>query len=254
MAEDVEIGPYSIIGKNVKIGRGTKVHSHVLINGWTTIGEENRIFKGAVIGEWPQDIKYSGEESYVEMGDRNMIREYVTIHRAANGGGSTIIGNDNLIMNYIHVAHNCHLGNEIVIVNAVGLAGHVIIEDQAVLGGMCGIHQFARIGKMAMIAGYSKILQDVLPFTMVEGMPARVMGLNVVGLRRRQVTAESRNALKKALGIITGRKHKKDETIERIKNEVELTPEVEHLINFMSGSSKKGLLTQPAKTSKSEKM
>jgi len=242
----VEIGPFSIIGKNVKIGKGTVIHSSVLINGWTTIGENNQMYKGVVIGEWPQDMKYSGEESYVEIGNGNSIREYVTIHRATDKGGSTIIGNNNLVMAYIHVAHNCKLGNEIVIANAVGLAGHIVIEDQAVLGGMCGIHQFARIGKLAMIGGYSKILQDIPPFTLVEGLPVRILGLNIPGLRRRKIPAESRKALKKAVGIITSRKYKRIEALEVIRNEVQVTPEVEHFIEFMSNPSKKGILMQAA--------
>jgi len=243
----VEIGPYTIIGKDVTIGKGTKIHSTVLINGWTTIGEDNEIYKGAVIGEKPQDMKYKGEKSYVTIGNRNMFREYVTVHRAADEGGATIIGDDNLLMNYIHVAHNCVLGNQIIIANMVGLAGHVTIEDQAVFGGLCGIHQFARIGRMAMIAGYSKVLQDVPPFTLVEGQPARIMGLNIPGLRRRKVPLDSRNALKKAISIITSRKYKRKDALEVIRNEVDVTPEVEHLLEFMSNPSKQGILMQPAK-------
>lgn len=243
----MEIGPFSIIGKNVKIGRGTKIHSSVLINGWTAIGEDNVIFKGAVIGEWPQDLKYAGEESYVIIGDRNHFREYVTVHRAADEGGKTIVGDDNLIMNYIHIAHNCKLGNQIVIANTVGLAGHVEIEDQAVLGGLCGIHQFARIGRLAMVAGYSKILQDVLPFTLVEGQPARILGLNLPGLKRRDISAPVRNSLKKALSLITARKHKRQEVIDLIRQEIEPSPELDHLLSFMSNPSKKGLLMQSGK-------
>lgn len=240
----MEIGPFCVIGKNVKIGRGTVIHSSVQISGWTTIGEENVIFKGAVIGEWPQDIKYSGEESYVTVGNRNHIREYVTVHRAADKGSTTVIGNNNLIMAYVHVAHNCVLGNEITIANTVGLAGHVYIEDQAVLGGLCGIHQFARIGKMAMVGGCSKILQDIPPFTLVEGMPVRILGLNIPGLRRRGVPSESRAALKKTLSIITSRKFKRVVALEHIRNEVDVTPEVEHLLNFMANPSRKGILMQ----------
>ena len=189
-------------------------------------------------------MKYTGEESYVKIGDRNSIREYVTIHRAANEGASTVIGNDNLIMSTVHVAHNCVLGNEITIANLVGLAGHVQIEDQAVLGGMCGIHQFARIGKIAMVGGYSKILQDIPPYTLVEGLPVRILGLNVPGLRRRGVSSESRKALKTAVKIITSRKYKRAKALEVIRNEVEVTPEVEHFLSFIEQPSKKGILMQ----------
>lgn len=241
----MEIGPFSVIGSNVRIGRGTKIHSSVLINGWTTIGEDNIIFKGAVIGEAPQDIKYSGERAYVVMGNRNTIREYVTVHRAADEEGSTVIGDDNLIMNYVHVAHNCKLGSQITIANSVGMAGHARIEDQAVLGGMCGIHQFARVGRMAMVAGYSKVIQDIPPFTLVEGLPVRILGLNIPGLRRRNVSAESRDALKKALKIITSRQYKREETPEIIRREVSpVSEEVEQLINFIANPSRKGILLQ----------
>lgn len=211
------------------------------------------MFKGVVIGEWPQDIKYAGEESYTIIGNNNSIREYVTIHRGAVAGSSTIVGDNNLIMAYVHIAHNCKLGNEITIVNTVGLAGHVSIEDQAVLGGLCGIHQFARVGKMSMVAGYSKIIQDVPPFTLVEGMPARIMGLNVLGLQRRGVPSNSRNALKSALKIITSRKYKRMEALEVIRQEVEMTPEVEHLIKFMSNPSRKGIIIQAARDAHQEK-
>ncbi len=245
----MEIGPFTIIGKNVIIGKGTKIHSSVLINGWTTIGEDNEIYKGTVIGEEPQDMKYKGEKSYVIIGDRNSFREYVTIHRAADAGGATIIGDENLLMNYIHVAHNCVLGNQIVIANMVGFAGHVTIEDQVVFGGLSGIHQFVRIGKMAMIAGYSKVLQDIPPFSLVEGQPARILGLNIPGLRRRKVQPDSRNALKKAINIIKSRKFKRTDALEVIRKEVDITPEVEHLLQFMSNPSKQGILMQSAKRS-----
>lgn len=240
----MEIGPYSIIHKNVKIGKGTKIYSSVLITGWTTIGENNEFYKGAVIGEVPQDMKYKGEESYLEIGDNNLIREFVTIHRASDAGGKTIIGNDNLIMNCAHIAHNCHLGNQITMAGYVGLAGHVIVEDQVVFGGMCGIHQFVRIGKLAMVGGYSKILQDIPPFSLVEGMPVRILGLNVHGMRRRNVPSESRKALKKALDILVSRKYKRRDVPDVIRETVEMTPEVEHFIEFISNSSRKGLLMQ----------
>ncbi len=255
LADDVEVGPYSIIGGNVRIGRGTRIHSHVLITGWTTIGEDNQIFSGAVIGEAPQDLSYKGQESYAILGDRNQIREYVTIHRGAEEGGKTLIGSDNLIMNYVHIAHNCQLGNHIVIANTVGLAGHVIVEDMATLGGLCGIHQFARIGRMCMVGGYSKILQDIPPFTLVEGLPVRILGLNIPGLRRRKVSSASRNSLKTAINILTSRKHLLKDLPQVLRDfpQLEKTPEVEHLIEFLANPSKKGILMQaPSRKNKQE--
>jgi len=248
IGEDVEVGPYSLIGKNVKIGRGTKIHSHVLLTGWTTIGEDNEIYKGAVIGEVPQDFTYKGEESYVILGDRNIIREYVTIHRATGEYKKTSIGNDNLIMNNAHIAHNGCLGNQITMAGYVGLAGHVTIEDQVTLGGYCGIHQFARIGRMAMIGGYSKVIQDIPPFVLVEGLPVRILGLNVPGLRRRNVPSESRNALKSAIYLLTSRKYKLKDLPDIIRSKVNVTAEVEHLIRFISSPSKKGILMQSPRT------
>lgn len=254
IGEGVEIGPYSIIGKHVKIGARCKIHSNVLITGWTTIGEDNIFYNGAVIGEAPQDLKYKGEESYTIIGNRNVIREFVTIHRGAEEGGTTIMGDDNLLMNYVHIAHNCVLGNQIVIANTVGLAGHVHIEDMANLGGMCGIHQFVRIGKVCMIGGYSKILQDIPPFTLVEGLPVRILGLNIPGLRRRQISPESRKALKTAVKILTSRKHllKDLPQVLRESLDIEKTPEVEHFIEFISNPSKKGMLMQSPHRKKEE--
>ncbi|MCE1245941.1 MAG: acyl-ACP--UDP-N-acetylglucosamine O-acyltransferase [Firmicutes bacterium] len=248
----MEVGPFSIIGKNVVIGKGNVIESSVLITGWTTIGENNRFFKGAVIGEWPQDIKYNGEPSYTDIGNGNVFREYVTVHRGAEPGTRTIIGNNNLLMAYVHVAHNCKLGSDNTIANYVGFAGHVEVEDMVTFGGLCGIHQFARIGKMAMVAGYSKVIQDVPPFTLVEGMPARIMGLNIPGLRRRGLTSESRNALKKAISIITSRKQKRVDAIETVRQTVEVTPEVEHLLNYVANPSRKGVILQTAYSSKDE--
>ena len=244
IGEDVEIGPYSYIGKNVKMGCGNKIHSNVLITGWTTIGDNNEFYKGAVIGEAPQDLKYKGEESYLEIGNNNVFREYVTVHRGAEEGGKTVIGNDNLFMNYVHIAHNCILGNQIIIANYVGLAGHVTVEDQVVFGGLCGIHQHVRIGRLAMIGGYSKILQDIPPFVLVEGLPVRILGLNVHGLRRRGISLESRKALKKAMDLLVSRKYRKSELPDVIRQSVPLTDEVEHFIEFISKTSKKGLLMQ----------
>lgn len=176
----VQVGPYAVIGEYVTVGEGTVIGAHAILDGYTRIGQGNRIYPGAAIGLEPQDLKYQGAASLVEIGDRNTIREYVTVNRATAAGEKTIIGNDNLLMAYVHVAHNCILENNIIIANNVAIAGHVEIESRAVIGGMLGIHQFVHIGKMAMLGGMSRIDRDVPPFMLVEGNPSKVRSLNLV--------------------------------------------------------------------------
>ncbi len=180
----VKVGAYAVIGEQVKIGPYTEIGSHVVLEGWTEIGERNQIFPGAAIGLEPQDLKYDGALSLVKIGNGNRIREYVTINRATQAGAATVIGNDNLLMAYVHVAHNCVIENQVVIANAVALAGHVQIESKATIGGVLGIHQFVHIGRLAMVGGMSRIDRDVPPYMLVEGNPARVRSLNLVGLKR----------------------------------------------------------------------
>lgn len=184
--ETVQVGPYAVIGEHVRIAAHTVVGAHVVIDGWTEIGEDNHIFPGAVVGTEPQDLKYSGAPSQVVIGRSNRIREFVTINRATNEGEATLIGDYNLLMAYTHVAHNCVIENQVVITNAVSLAGHIHIESQARIGGMVGIHQFTRIGRLAMVGAMSRVDRDVPPYMLVEGHPARIRGLNLVGLRRAQ--------------------------------------------------------------------
>jgi UDP-N-acetylglucosamine acyltransferase len=180
----VEVGPYAVIGPQVKIGANTQIGAHVVIEGPTEIGANNRIFPGAMIGLEPQDRKFKGEKTWVKIGDRNYIREYVTINRATGDGEITQIGDSNLLLAYTHIAHNCVLENNITISNAATLAGHVYVESQATISGVLGIHQFVRIGRLSMIGGMSRIDRDVPPFMLVEGNPARVRSLNLVGLKR----------------------------------------------------------------------
>ena len=180
----VEVGAGCVVGENVRIGAGTKLYPHVVIDGWTTIGCDNRLYPGAAIGLEPQDLTYRGAPSRVEIGDRNAIREYVTVNRATEEGEVTRIGDDNLIMAYSHVAHNCKIDNSVIIANSVALAGYVCIESQARISGLLGIHQFTHIGRLAMVGGMARIDRDVPPYTMVEGNPGRIRGLNLVGLRR----------------------------------------------------------------------
>ncbi|PPS44287.1 acyl-ACP--UDP-N-acetylglucosamine O-acyltransferase [Chroococcidiopsis sp. TS-821] len=180
----VQVGPYAVIGEHVKVGSDTIVGAHVVLDGPTEIGAGNHIFPGAAIGLEPQDLKYKGAVSYVKIGDNNRIREYVTINRATGAGEATIIGNNNLLMAYVHVAHNCVIGDSVVIANAVAMAGHVHIESRATIGGVLGIHQFVHIGRLAMVGGMSRIDRDVPPYMLVEGNPARVRSLNLIGLKR----------------------------------------------------------------------
>ncbi|MCA9794412.1 MAG: acyl-ACP--UDP-N-acetylglucosamine O-acyltransferase [Candidatus Eremiobacteraeota bacterium] len=246
IADDVEIGPFTIVGENVKIGRGTKIHSSVVLDGWTEIGEDNEIYPGAVIGVAPQDLRYSGERAYVRIGHRNVIREYVTVHRASDEEGLTAIGDDNLIMAYTHVAHNCLLGNQIIVANSVGLAGHVEIEDQAVLGGMCGVHQFVRVGRLAMLGGMAKVSQDVPPFAMVDGQPARIFGMNIRGMQRRGVTKEARLGLKNCYRLILRSGLNLSQALSAIRATVDNTDEVRHLLRFLESPSRMGVcIRQP---------
>ncbi|MBI3930130.1 MAG: acyl-ACP--UDP-N-acetylglucosamine O-acyltransferase [Armatimonadetes bacterium] len=241
LAEDVEIGPFCTVGANVKIKRGCRIHSSIVIDGWTEIGEENEIFPGAIIGVAPQDLRYNGERAFTRIGDRNVIREYVTIHRASDPEGTTSIGSDNLIMAYTHVAHNCTLGNQIIIANSVGLAGHVEIQDQAVLGGMCGVHQFVRVGRLAMLGGMSKVHQDVPPFSMVDGQPARMYGMNIRGMQRRGVTKEARLGLKTCYRLILRSGLNLSQALDAIRRQVTPCEETEHLLRFLESPSRMGI-------------
>ncbi|MBQ7529173.1 acyl-ACP--UDP-N-acetylglucosamine O-acyltransferase [bacterium] len=244
IGEGVNIGPFSVIGENVTIGEGTEVMSSVIIDGWTTIGKNNRIYHGASIGLAPQDFSYKGQRAFVEIGDNNDIREYVTIHRAANEDGLTYVGSDNLLMAYVHVAHNCHVGNQVTIANYAGMAGHTVVEDQAVLGGLVGIHQHTRIGRLCMIGGCSKINKDIPPFSIVDGNPCRIFGMNFRGMRRRGIDQKSRLAVQTAITILGSRGLNIDEAVETILREVEQTPEVVHLVEFIKGSSRMGILNK----------
>jgi UDP-N-acetylglucosamine acyltransferase len=246
----VQIDPFAIIGEHVKIGRDTIIHANTIIEGDTIIGERNRIFPGAAIGLVPQDLKYNGALSQVRIGDDNSIREYVTINRATYDGEVTQIGSGNLLMAYVHVAHNCVIGDHTVIANAVGLAGHVTIEDNVTIGGMAGIHQFVRVGTLAMIGGKSRVTRDVSPYTLVEGSPCHTRALNQVGLRRAGMNLETRSALKQAFRLLFRSGLRTEEALEKM---VALSPfpEVERLHAFVDASLRgKRKLTLGAKASK----
>lgn len=235
----VEVGPYSIVGENVQIGEETVIGPHVVLDGWTTIGKNNKIFHGSSIGFIPQDMKFKGEKSYLFIGDNNTIRENVTIHRGTEeGGGETWIGSNNLIMAYCHVAHDCQLGNHIIMSNATNLAGHIIIEDNAVIAGLTGIHQFVRVGKMSMIGAHSKVVKDVPPYILVDGHPARVNGINVVGLRRNGIKPELRDEIKRAYKILYRSNLNISQAIEKMDQELDASEEIEHLLRFLRNAQR----------------
>jgi UDP-N-acetylglucosamine acyltransferase len=206
LAEGVEIGPYAVIGDRVSIGARTKIGAHAVIDGIVEIGEDNRIFPGASIGLEPQDVSYRGADSRVAIGDRNQIREYVTIHRPTQAEALTSLGNDNFLMAYAHVAHNCQIEDQVTLANAVELGGYVRVESRAVIGGLTGVHQWVHIGRCAMIGGMSRINRDVPPYLLVEGNPARVRGLNRVGLNRSGIESHSSafKELKQAYRLLYG--------------------------------------------------
>lgn len=253
LSKGVEIGPYSVIGPEVKIGEGTKIEAHCIITGWTTIGSNNYIHHGVTIGAPPQDLKYKGEKGEIIIGDRNIIREFVTIH-LPTAGGKTIIGNENFIMVHAHIPHNCHIGNQTVIGGYVGLAGHTVIEDQVTIGGLAGIHQFVRIGRLAMIGAQSKVLQDIPPFMLVEGNPAQVRGINSVGLQRRGVSQEAQTEIKKAFRLIYESGHSPAKAMEEIKKRLRPLPEIEQIVVFLEEESKRGINRKVAVEEESEEL
>jgi UDP-N-acetylglucosamine acyltransferase len=250
LAEGVEVGPFSLIGPHVRIGEGCVIGPHVVIENHVVMGRRNKVFAGAVLGGAPQDHKYQGEPTQLVIGDDNLIREYVTIHRATGEGESTTLGDHNMLMAYCHIGHNCHLGNHVLLANQVGVSGHVIIEDRVNMGGLVGVHQFVRFGKMAMIGGYSKVVQDAPPFMLVDGRPAKVYGLNVRGLRRAGFSAELRDNLKRAYRLFFRSSLNVSQAIERIEAELPTSEELRYLVDFMrncrDGFAGRQLDTPPA--------
>jgi len=242
VAEDVIIGPYSVIKSGVSIGSGTTIDAHTVIEGRTTIGKNNKIGIGAVIGNPPQDLKYNGEDTETIIGDNCIIREYVTINRGTKDRKKTEIGNNTLIMSYVHVAHDCKVGDEVILANCATLAGHITVEDQAVIGGVTPIHQFSRIGKMAIVGGGTRIPKDVPPFCTIAGNPAQVCGLNDIGLKRRNYSAEERANLKKAYKLIFRAGLNTAQAAAEIeKNSFFNSESVKYLIEFIK-DSKRGII------------
>lgn len=232
LADDVIVGPFSFVEAGVEIGAGCVLDSHVTIKSGTTLGVKNFIAQGAILGGDPQDRKYHGEETFLKIGDRNVMREYVTIHRATGEGMTTVVGDDCYFMAYVHLGHNVTVQNFVTMANNVGISGHVTVEEYANLGGMTGVHQWCRIGKVAMVGGMTKIVRDVPPFMQVSGLGQEVHDINAVGLRRFGVSPEGRMALHKACKLLFKSQLGLSNAMEIVRREVLLTPEVETLLTF----------------------
>lgn len=240
IGEGCQIGPYCVIGEHVTLGANCKLHSHVVIDGHTTLGSGNVIYPFASIGLQTQDLKWNGGTTWTRIGNNNTFREYVTIHSATSDGDATVVGSDNNILAYCHIAHDCQLGNHIIMSNVGTLAGHVKVEDHAIVGGLAAVHQFCRIGTMAIIGGCSKVVQDVPPYMLADGNPAETRTVNKVGLERNGVSEEAQAALKQAYKIIFRDGLTISNALVRIEAELPKLPEVLHLLEF-ARTSERGL-------------
>ena len=238
LGEGVEVGPYSIIAGTVKIGDRTLVGPRVSVEGNTVIGEDGQLFTGAVVGSITQDKKYDGGTSYLRIGNRNRIREYVTINLGTKEGTETVIGDDNLIMAYAHVAHDCVIKNHTILANQATLAGHVLIEDGAIVGGLSAVHQFVRIGTLAIVGGCSKVVQDVPSFMMADGHPAKVYGINSVGIDRAGLGKEEKSILKKAYKILFRSGLSVRNAIVKIQTEIPASRSIQTLLEFLKTSER----------------
>lgn len=238
LGDGVEIGPFCHIGPEVELGRGCRLHAHVVIEGRTRVGGQCEIFPFASLGTRTQDLKYRGGATFVRIGDRTTIREYVTINAATGPDETTSVGSDCLIMTGAHIAHNCVVGDRVIIANCGTLGGHVVIEDRAIIGGLSAAHQFVRIGSLAIIGGCSKVTQDIPPFMLADGHPAEVRTINRIGLERAGLAPEVRTALRRAYKILYRRGLAVDAAIETVRSEVPSSPEVETLLAFVRAGTR----------------
>lgn len=236
---DCFIGPYCVVGDEVELSDGVRLESHCVVDGRTSIGAGTHVFPFVSIGLASQDLKYKGESSETRIGERNKIREFVTIHRGTAGGGMlTRVGDDCLIMAQAHVAHDCLIGDGVIMANAATLAGHVVVEDQANIGAYSGVHQFCRVGKEAYIGGYSVVVKDALPFALTVGNHARCYGLNITGMKRRDYSRAAIDALHHAFHLLLSAKLNTSQAVERIQQEINGSPEVSDLLRFIEASSR----------------
>jgi UDP-N-acetylglucosamine acyltransferase len=239
--DDAFVGPFCIIHDGVHIKRGSKLISNVIIEGNTEIGENCTIYPFTSIGLPPQDLKYKGEPTGVKIGNNNTIREYITLHRASVGGdGQTTLGDNNFLMAYVHIAHDCKIGNSVIMANVATLAGHVVVEDHAYIGGLVAVHQFTRIGAYTMVGGYSGVGQDIPPYMMASGTRAKLFGLNTIGLKRHGFSDSTINELKKAYKILFREKRTLKDAIKKIQEDLPYTDEIKHLIDFIQ-KNKRGI-------------
>ena len=235
---DCEVGPYCVVGEHVTLGKNCRLHSHVVIDGHTALGEGNEIFPFACIGLKTQDLKWKGGVTRTQIGDHNTFREYVTVHSATGDGEVTTVGSHNHILAYCHLAHNVVLGDHIIMSNVATLAGHVVVEDYAVIGGLAAVHQFCRIGKISIIGGCSKVVQDVPPFMLADGNPARTRTVNKVGLDRNNISEEAQTALRQAFKILFREGLTITNALARIEAEFTPLAELQHLIQFVRASQR----------------
>jgi UDP-N-acetylglucosamine acyltransferase len=239
IGDDCVVGPYSIVGDEVQLGDGVRLESHCVVDGRTSIGDETHVFPFVSIGLASQDLKYRGEHSETKIGKRNKIREFVTIHRGTAGGGMlTQIGDDCLIMAQAHIAHDCLVGDGVIMANAATLAGHVVIGDRANIGAYSGVHQFCRVGKEAYVGGYSVVVKDALPFALTVGNHARCYGLNITGMKRRGYPRATVDALHHAFHLLLSAKLNTTQALERINEEISDSPEVNDLVRFIQDSNR----------------
>ena len=238
IGNDVTIGPFTVIEDDVIIADGCEISSSVLIASGTRIGKNCKVFHSAVLGTVPQDLKFGGEKTTLEIGDNTTIREFATLNRGTEDRWKSIVGNNCLIMAYAHIAHDCHLSNNVIIANSVNMAGHVSIEDFVGIGGLCGVHQFVRIGKHAFIGGCSKVSKDVPPFVLAMGEPFRYAGLNRVGMTRGGFTEDTLNEIKNTYRIIFQSKHTVKDAIKKVEDEIEPISEVQDILKFIKDSER----------------
>ncbi len=238
IGNNVSIGPFTIVQQHAVIGDGCQIHANALIGENTTLQPNCQVFHGAVVGEIPQDLKYHDEETYAEIGENTVIREYATIHRGTEDRVTTRVGSNCLVMAYVHIAHDCQVGDHVILANAVNLAGHVTIEDYVSLGGLVPVHQFVRIGAHAYIGGGFRVSKDVPPYILASKQPLSYGGLNVIGLRRREFSPESRTLIKRAYRILFRSEYNTTQALEKIRTDLPQTGEIQHILRFIEESER----------------
>ncbi|MDD4933125.1 MAG: acyl-ACP--UDP-N-acetylglucosamine O-acyltransferase [Methylacidiphilaceae bacterium] len=238
LGEGVEIGPYAIVGSEVRLGEGCVLHHHASVVGKTEVGPANEFFPFASIGQKSQDLKYRGEPTFLQIGSRNRFREFVTVNRATGAGAQTVIGSDNVFLAYAHVAHDCTVGSGCIFSNNATLAGHVEVGDYVTIGGLTAVHQYCRLGAHAMLGGCTKVVQDVPPFCLVDGNPARLRALNLIGLKRRGFSEEALQSLRRAFRLLFEEGKNLGQGIEAVEASGEVTPEIGALLEFLRASER----------------